>query len=434
MNQFDLGIQLSVFTVFIQGLLSFFSPCVLPLIPVYIGYLSGGALQMNAAGEPQYSRKKTAVNTVFFVIGISAAFFLLGLGFSALGQSLRSHQTLISVIGGIVVMLFGFYQLGIFGESRILSAERRLPFSLDRVTMSPVTALIMGFVFSFSWTPCVGPTLSGVLLMATTADTSRNGFLLIAVYTLGFIIPFLAAGLFTATILSLFRKHRNVVRYTVKIGGILLILMGILMMTGWFRSFSSMLTASDPANVTIEEETSVQTESETAQEVLSDQTATAQSQETDEDTHAEAVYPAPDFEMRDQYGTLHRLSDYRGRVVFLNIWATWCPPCRAEMPDIQKLYQEFQDEGREDVAILGVAFPNRGQEQTIDGITAFLTLNGYTYPTLMDVTGEVLSGYYITAYPTTYMIDADGNIYGYVTGSMSEEIMRDIIDQTVNKE
>lgn len=122
-------------------------------------------------------------------------------------------------------MLFGLYQLGVFGVSSVLGKERRLPFHLDSLAMSPITALLMGFTFSFAWTPCVGPALSGVLLMAASAGTKMAGFALIGVYTLGFVLPFLATGIFTSTLLELFKKHMNVVKYTVKVGGVLLVLM-----------------------------------------------------------------------------------------------------------------------------------------------------------------------------------------------------------------
>ena len=155
--------------------------------------------------------------------------------------------------------------------------------------------------------------------------------------------------------------------------------------------------------------------------------------EAESETEAE-VYSAPDFTLTDQYGTVHTLSDYRGKVVFLNFWATWCPPCRAEMPDIQKLYEEFEEEGREDTVFLSIAFPGLGNEKDVEGITAFLEENGYTYPALLDEKYNTMTDYYITAYPTTFMIDREGNIYGYVTGSISEEIMRDIIAQTMGEE
>ena len=108
----------------------------------------------------------------------------------------------------MLIILFGLYQMGVFGSSRLLGEEHRIPFHLEKMTMSPVTALIMGFTFSFAWTPCVGPALTSVLLMAGSAQSSAKGFLLIGVYTLGFVLPFLAAGIVeTSQLLGFFRKH-----------------------------------------------------------------------------------------------------------------------------------------------------------------------------------------------------------------------------------
>ena len=188
--------------VFTGAFKLFFSPCVLPLVPLYLGYLSGGAEQ----GELYGKRGRLFVNTICFVIGISSAFFMMGLGVSAAGSFLNKNQAMVSRIGGILVILFGLYQLGIFGKSKLLGTEHRFWLKLDKLKMSPVVALVFGFTFSFAWTPCVGPALASVLLMAGSAGTKLTGFLLIGVYTLGFILPFLAVGLFTAKVLRDFSK------------------------------------------------------------------------------------------------------------------------------------------------------------------------------------------------------------------------------------
>lgn len=208
---FSMDISVPVLTVFLQGLLSFFSPCVLPLLPLYIGYLSGGTARRGEDGRITYERKKVMLHTVFFVLGVSSAFFILGLGGSALGRFFKGNQAMFARIGGIFVAGFGLYQLGIFGPSRLLSREHRLPFSVGTAAMSPVTAFLLGFTFSFAWTPCVGPALASVLLMAASAATQARGFLLIGVYTAGFVLPFLAVGMFSTTLLDVFKRHGNVV-------------------------------------------------------------------------------------------------------------------------------------------------------------------------------------------------------------------------------
>ena len=145
------------------------------------------------------------------------------------------------------------------------------------------------------------------------------------------------------------------------------------------------------------------------------------------------IVPAPDFELYDQFGKLHKLSDYKGSVVFLNFWATWCPPCRKEMPDIQALYDKYKNSEDDSVTVLGVAAPNMGNEGSVEDIKAFLEENSYSYPVLMDTDGELFSKYYISSYPTTFMIDKEGNIHGYVPGMLNSEMIDYIVDQTLNK-
>ncbi|MBU3839740.1 MAG: redoxin domain-containing protein [Candidatus Ruminococcus intestinipullorum] len=382
---FSVEVGMPVFTIFVQGLFSFFSPCVLPLIPLYVSYLSGGMKE---------TRLKLFLHMVCFTIGISTSFFIMGLGVSVAGSFFKENQIVITRLGGILILLFGLYQLGIFGKSRILGTEHRYFLKVDKLRMSPFVALIFGFTFSFSWTPCVGPVLASVLVMAGSAKTQIIGFLYIGVYTLGFILPFLAVGMFTTKILEIFKKYGKVVRYTVKLGGILMILIGGFMV----------IETLDFGKESVVEES-----------------------EPKEDVEELTV----DFTLKDQYGNEHTLSEYRGKTVFLNFWATWCPPCRNEMPDIQKIYEEYQVKEDDSVIILGIAAPNLGREGTEDEIADFLKENGYTYPVLMDETGEIFSKFGIRSYPTTFMIDKQGFVFGYVEGQLTEEMMRGIIQQTV---
>lgn len=429
---FSLDVSVPAITVFLQGILSFFSPCVLPLLPLYIGYLSGGTAQVGEDGKVYYERKKVFVHTLFFVIGISFAFFLLGLGFSTMGNFFRSNQLLFTTVGGILIVVLGLYQLGVFGSSKVLGKERRVLLPLEKMTMSPITAFLMGFTFSFAWTPCVGPALTSVLLMTATAETQLTGMLLIGVYTLGFVLPFLAVGLFATTLLDFFKKYRSVVKYTVKIGAILMIVMGLLMFTGKMNAISGYLSdiSTESVEESVEDEADVsgQDSGSTADGAAVSETET---EETEiEETESEDV-PAPDFELVDQYGNTHTLADYEGKTIFLNFWATWCPPCRAEMPDIQKLYEEYAEAGDDSVAIVGIAAPNYAGEESAEEIAAFLEENGYTYPVLMDEGGKLFMQYGIYSYPTTFMIDKNGNVLGYASGQLTEDIMRDIIRQAI---
>lgn len=451
---FNIETSVSALTVFLQGVLSFFSPCVLPLIPLYVSYFAGGAKKTEEDGTVTYPRKKVMLNTLFFVLGISFTFFLLGLGFTALGRFFSGNRIWFARFGGILMILFGLYQLGIFGRSDKIEQEHRLPLRLDRFAMGPVPAFLLGFTFSFAWTPCVGPALGSVLLMAGSSATMGKGFFLIGVYTLGFVLPFIAVGLFTGAVLGFFKKYRSVVRYTVKISAVLLILMGFMTLTGFMNNMTGYLSSLGNGAVS-PQETSPADDADHQDSNASGSTgetsahadapdAGGSSSQTDENAaetskpnsgeaapSAPETVPAPDFTLIDQYGNEHTLSDYKGKTVFLNFWATWCGPCRSEMPEIQELYEKY-GENKDELVVLGVATPNLGREGSAEDIAKFLKDQGYTFPTVMDDTGFISAMYGISAYPTTFMIDVNGNVYGYVASALTGDIMESIVQQTMD--
>jgi cytochrome c-type biogenesis protein len=448
--------HISFLLVFLEGVISFFSPCVIPLIPVYMSYLAGNAKKVDENGVITYERKKVFLHTFFFVLGISFAFFILGMTFSALGQFFNSHKYLFTRIGGILIIVFGLFQLGIL-DFKFLQRERKVHLNLADKSITPFLALIMGFTFSFAWTPCIGPALSSVLILASGAKNAVLGNLLVLVYTLGFIIPFLLLGLFTTRVLAFLKAKQKFIQYTIKAGGILLILLGIMTFTGWMNGISSYLnsigtnfptTNKEESADNSEEEVENKAEQEEGESIEDSEDSMGSTDsktqggeeekgtETDEQAGKEQeAIPAIDFTLTDQYGNTHTLSDYKGKVVFLNFWATWCPPCKKEMPHIEELYQEF-NLNEEEVVILGVAnpkseaYPNNSDESKED-IVAFLEENEYTFPTVFDETGEIFSSYYISAFPTTFLITKEGNVLGYIPGMMTKDVMLNVIDQTL---
>ena len=318
-----------------------------------------------------YERSKVMLHTLCFVIGVSFAFFLLGLGFSTLGTFFKSNQLLFARVGGILVVLFGFYQLGFFGKSGAMGKEHRLPFKLDMLAMSPITALIMGFTFSFAWTPCVDRALASVLLMAASASTKGLGL-----WPDWGLYPGIRAAVpgsgtfFTTSLLEFFKTHGNVVKYTVKVGGILMIFMGLLMFTGRmnavtgylsrFQTQSSVQGSKEPGEggdktpamtagtepESADSESGAETEATEAEtgktdtadaanpagagntSAASDADKANAPEETAEDGEEgqtrpkqehRRCFPAIDFTLKDQYGNTHSLSDYKGKTIFLNL-------------------------------------------------------------------------------------------------------------------
>ena len=306
--------------------------------------------------------------------------------------------------------------------------------------MNPLVALVLGFTFSFAWTPCVGPVLASVLLMASSSASAAAGYALVGVYTLGFVLPFLAVGLFTGAVLRFFRAHGNVVKYTVKVGGALLIVMGLMTVTGWMNGVTSYLSSFGAAPAAQEQPTDADAGGDAADGGAAGGDAegagASGSGSGSEGASSEAVAaPLADLALVDQNGVEHRLSDYRGKAVFLNFFATWCGPCQRETPDIEALYAERgRNEG--DLVVLGVANPKtdehpQNSDVSESEVRAFIDEEGITYPVLMDTTGQLFAAYGVSAFPTTFMIDADGNVFGYVSGMLTADMMESIVEQTL---
>ena len=410
-------------TVFLQGLFSFFSPCVLPLVPLYVSYLAGGA-KTGPDGALSYPRGRVMINTFCFVLGVSFAFFSLGLGFSALGRFFSGNRMLFARISGILMIFLGIYQTGFLGKSQKLEQEKRFHLRLDKLPMNPFVAWLLGFTFSFAWTPCVGPALASVLLMVSTAASPASGYLLIGVYTLGFVIPFLLVGLFTSQVLEFFKRHGKVMAYSVKIGAVLMILLGVMTLTGFMNGITGYLSSFTGGSTP-------QTQQQEKEEEAGN---AAEEEKENQDSAARELPAAPDFTLTDQNGVRHTLSDYKGKVVLLNFWATWCGPCKMEMPDLQAVYEDY-GKNQEDVVILGVANPKtpsrpQNSDVTTEEVAAFLQEGGYTYPTAMDETGQVFLQYGVSAFPTTFMITPEGKVYGYATGTLTRSTMENFISQT----
>ncbi len=415
-----LSTHVNFILVFFEGILSFFSPCVIPLLPVYMSYLAGNAKNYNEDGEVIYNRKKMLFHTMFFILGISTAFFTLGLTFTSLGDYFNENKLLFTKLSGILIMLLGFFQLGVFNFS-FLQRERKFHINLENRQINPLVAFLLGFTFSFAWMPCIGPMLSSVLLMASSAKTYLLGYGLVLIYTAGFVIPFLVLGAFTTKALDLIKRNKKFLSYTIKLGAIILILIGFMTYTGFMNGISGYLNSLPGSPRTTQNET--------------DKDSPTISSAPSPEAESTSTHPSINFTLTDQYGNEHTLSDYKGKIVFLNFWATWCPPCNKEMPDIEELYKEY-DSNKGDVIFLGVTNPVSAKypnNQDVDqkAIKAFLTEKGYTFPTVFDESGDLLASYQINAFPTTFIINRDGNILGYVPGMMTKDIMKNVIKEAL---
>jgi cytochrome c-type biogenesis protein len=214
-------------TAFAAGVISFLSPCVLPLVPGYVSFVAGSSLEELRAGAAP--RLQSLILAATFVLGFTLVFVALGASATAVGNLLLSYRYELGIVAGAVVLLFGLHMLGIT-PLRLMDREAR--FHLDLAGGRAPSAFLLGIAFAFGWTPCIGPVLGAILtLSASTADVAK-GSLLLAVYSLGLGLPFLLAALFTGTLLARIKALGRAGRNLQRVAGGLLVVMGLLMVTG----------------------------------------------------------------------------------------------------------------------------------------------------------------------------------------------------------
>ncbi len=381
----------SLIGVFMEGLLSFFSPCVLPLVPLYIGYLAAGKQDET----PSVRRRHTILMTFCFVLGICTVFFIAGMGSGVLNTFFRSHQIVFQFFGGFLLLIMGLFSLGVI---RIPFLEQEHRFTFDpKGTMTAGRSYLMGFFFSFAWSPCIGPLLASAIAAAAMSPSPMIGWMYIIAYSLGFILIFILLGLFTDEMLALLKKHRGVVRYTAKLGALVVFCMGIYMLAQGVTRVSALESSASETHDTAETEVS---------------------DGPDIDTY--------DFRLVNGEGEYVSFSDYRGQAVVVNFFGTWCTYCNIELPHLQQLEEE-----RSDVKILLIAAPGFNGEGDIEYVEKYMADLGYTMEILYDTDYRVSYMYGIQGYPTTFIMKRDGDFLGYIPGYAEPDSLDALIDQAV---
>ena len=375
--------------VFVEGVLSFFSPCILPLLPIYMGYLSSNAKTVDENGQIVYRRSSVLKYTIWFILGVSCTFFLMAFAVASARNVFEAYHAEITLFGSAVVLLMGLIQLDVI-RIPFLMQDHSLMHKLNLTKMNGLTAFLMGFLFSFSWTPCIGPYLTSIVIMAASSADSLQGILLIAWYAVGFLVPFLGLGLFTAELLRFFKQKQRVFQWAIKLGGIILIVMGCWMgMQAINELKSSQVVGS--SSLSYEE-----------RELKNEQ----------------------DFILYDQYGAIHQLSDYEGKTVVITFGATWCTYCTMEMNGINLTWQDDPE-----VVHLVIMQPG-GEDISKEEMIAWINEYGYEFPILFDEDGSVFYKYGVSGLPTNYFIFPTGEVHGYVPGYMTTDQLKEIIDMT----
>ena len=238
----DAGLLPAILIALTAGIISFLSPCVLPIVPPYLAYMSG--VTLNDMSSVAAARRKAVIAALFFVMGLSTVFLILGFTASIFGAFFLQNQVLFARLSGIVVIIFGLHFLGVF-RIPFLDQEARLDAG-DKGGTS-FGAYILGLAFAFGWTPCIGPQLGAILSLAASEASVTRGTLLLGVYAAGLGIPFLLAAMFITRATQLMNRIKPYMRLIERGMGILLIVVGLALLTGAFTTFSFWLLETFPA-------------------------------------------------------------------------------------------------------------------------------------------------------------------------------------------
>lgn len=213
---------------FLAGLLSFFSPCVLPLIPAYFSFITGLSMEELVEAKNAQIRQKIILATLAFVTGFSCVFILLGASASMIGGFIFQYKGIIRVAGGILIIILGVHLTGLF-RIRFLEFEKRI--HLDKKPLHFLGTFIIGMAFGAGWSPCIGPLLGSVLIIAGSKETVWQGIVLLGLYSVGLALPFIIISFFINYLLTMMKKTSKILKYINLVAGLLLIIIGLLLVT-----------------------------------------------------------------------------------------------------------------------------------------------------------------------------------------------------------
>lgn len=374
-------------SIFIAGVLSFLSPCILPIIPIYLGYLS-------TSNKPDAT---ISIGKSFcFVLGLSTSFVILGFGSGFLGSIIQNPYFFISI--GVLTILLGFYQIGVL-RLNLLSREKKLDINIDTKNINSWSAFLLGFFLSFGWTPCVGPVLASVLAITASQEHSTiiSGSLLL-IYSLGLSIPFILLSLFYKQLIT---KIKLIYKYffLIKVlGGIIIIMYGTYVI---YSQINIIPNTPMIANQSIEQ--------------------IDYSQKTNIDV---SVYHQKFMTLSDE---VISLSDLKGKKVYIKFWASWCPICLEGLPELIQLADEYKNDSN--VVIYSVVSPTINREMDMDDFKAWAISQHIAVKTILDPTANLLKTFNIRGYPTSIYIDKTGNLQNMKIGHSSNgEIIKNLND------
>lgn len=233
------GSEVSILIAFSAGILTFLSPCILPLFPSYITYITGRSFEeIKSSARSSDITRRTVINSLFFILGFSIVFTLLGVTLSYLGSFFGIKRLWLERAGGVLIILFGLNMIGVF---KIGILNRKAGIKVNKKDFGYMGPLVVGMAFAFGWTPCVGPILSSILIYASTLESLPRAIGLLAAYSMGLGVPFLLSGLAVNRFLYLFARFKNFMRFVPLVSGVFLIIIGAVLFSGQFSAIAGLL-------------------------------------------------------------------------------------------------------------------------------------------------------------------------------------------------
>jgi len=415
------GSNITILIAFAAGLLSFLTPCVLPLVPGYISLISGVSvehLKGDGGGSRAAARRAVVLNSLAFNAGVSLIFVLLGATAGWVGNVLFSTPW-VRIVGGLVIIAFGFQMMGVLKIGALYKDTRKFS---DEKPRGPFGAALLGVAFAAGWTPCIGPILGGIIGLAATSGGWKSGLVLSAFYAAGLAIPFLLTGLVLNQFLGFYAKFRRHLHKVEVASGVLLIVIGLMVASNSLTSVASVASRYLPNAENLVKQTPADAPS--TQQGAQPGTQGAVANTVGAAPDGSAAETAPDVDLKTTDGKPMKLSDLRGQVVLLNFWATWCVPCRSEIPGLNEMQRDLAGRG---FKVLGVSTSDSAD-----------LVREYQKDVRQDYTvaigdDAVASKYAVGVLPTTFVIDRQGRIRHKVIGEKSraqfEALIKPLLDE-----
>jgi cytochrome c-type biogenesis protein len=404
------NLSFSLIIAFVGGLASFLSPCVLPLVPGYISLISGVSIDHLKEGSTArtHARRAVMLNSLAFNAGLSLIFVALGAAAGLIGSAITSNPW-VRIIGGVIIIAFGLQLMGVLKIGALYRDTRKFSDEKPRGMLGSFT---LGLAFAAGWTPCIGPILGGILGLAATSGGWQSGLVLSAFYAAGLAVPFLLTGLGINKFLSFYTRFRRHLHKVELVSGVLLIVIGLLVATNNVTRLASYASVLPNPEAWVN---SLAKRNQTGMGAAGTTTAKP----------AGSYALAPDTEMKTLEGQPFRVSQLRGRVVLVNFWATWCLPCRAEIPDFNRMQKDYEARG---FTVVGVS-----SHDTPEMIRDFQSVVKQEYQLLTsgdDAPADFQTG---PGRPATFILDREGRIRERFIGERDratfDAVIRPLLDE-----